>query len=82
MVIIFRSFDNCRQYNFYRDISVGDDVFFTDMTGNRYAYKVSDLRYEKHADETAFGRKDAPLTLFVKNEYAFEYIIVFCDTAN
>lgn len=70
------------QYNFYRDISVGDDVFFTDMTGNRYAYKVSELRYEKHADRSALGRKDAPLTLFVKNEYAFEYLIVFCDAAN
>ena len=68
------------QYDFYREISVGDAVYFTDMAGNRYAYGVTDIRYEKHADETAFQRKDAALTLFVKNVYAFEYILIFCDT--
>lgn len=69
------------QYDFYREISVGDQVFFTDMEGNRYAYEVTDLRYEKHADQAALQRKDAALTLFIKNIYAFEYIIVFCDVA-
>ena len=67
------------QYDFYREISVGDSLFFTDMEGNRYGYEVTDIRYEKHADQTALGRKDAALTLFVKNVYAFEYIILFCD---
>lgn len=50
------------------------------MEGNRYAYEVKNLRYEKHADEAALMREDAALTLFIKNVYAFEYIIVFCDT--
>ena len=67
------------QYDFYREISVGDAVFFTDMEGNRYGYTVSDIRYEKHADQAALERKDAALTLFVKNVYAFEYVIIFCD---
>lgn len=69
------------QYDFYREISVGDQMFFTDMEGNCYAYEVTDLRYEKHADQAALQRKDAALTLFIKNIYAFEYIIVFCDVA-
>lgn len=69
------------QYDFYREISVGDQVFFTDMEGNRYAYEVTNLRYEKHADQAALQRKDAALTLFIQNIYAFEYIIVFCDVA-
>lgn len=68
------------QYDFYREISVGDRLFFTDMEGNRYAYAVTDLIYTKHADQTALHRKDAALTLFINNIYAFEYIIVFCDT--
>lgn len=70
------------QYDFYREISVGDALFFTDMTGNRYAYTVTDLRYEKHADQAALARSDADLTLFVKNIYALEYILVFCDAAS
>lgn len=67
------------QFDFYRDISVADAVYFTDMEGNRYAYSVTDIRYEKHADQTALQRKDAALTLFIKNIYAFEYIIIFCN---
>ena len=68
------------QYDFFREISVGDSLYFTDMEGNRYAYEVKNLRYEKHADEAALMGEDAELTLFIKNVYAFEYIIVFCDT--
>ena len=67
------------QYDFYREISVGDALYFTDMTGNRYAYEVSQIRYEKHADQAALEREAAELTLFVKNVYAFEYILIFCN---
>ena len=67
------------QYDFYREISVGDAVYFTDMEGNRFSYAVTDVRYEKHADQTALHRVDADLTLFIKNIYAFEYIVIFCD---
>ena len=67
------------QYDFFRQISVGDQIFFTDMEGNRYALTVSDLRYAKHADQTILNRSDAQMTLFIKNIYAFEYLIVSCD---
>ena len=67
------------QYDFYTQISVGDMVTFTDMEGNRYTLAVTDLRYEKHADQNTLTRHNAPLTLFIKNIYAFEYLIVFCD---
>ena len=67
------------QYDFYRDISVGDDVFFIDMEGNRFSYTVTDICYEKNADQSTLQRKAASLTLFIKNVYAFEYIIVYCN---
>ena len=70
------------QYGFYRDISVGDSVFFTDMEGNRFSYTVTDIRYEKNADQSTLQRKDASLTLFVKNVYAFEYVIIYCDVVH
>lgn len=70
------------QYDFYRELSVGDSVFFTDMEGNRYALEISDLRYKKHANQTALQSCDAALTLFIKNVYAFEYLIVFCDISH
>lgn len=69
------------QYDFYREISVGDAVFFTDMTGNRYGYTVKDIHYARRADQTALNREEADLTLFVKNVYAFEWILIFCDVS-
>ncbi len=68
------------QYDFFREISVEDVVYFTDMEGNRYAYVVTDIHNEKHADQAALRREEAAMTLFIKNTYAFEYIVVFCNT--
>lgn len=68
------------QYDFYREVSVGDSVFFTDMEGNRFAYEITDIRYEKHADQPVLYREDTALTLFIKNIYSFDYIIIFCNS--
>ena len=70
------------QYDFYREISVGDCLYFTDMEGNRFSYAVTDIRYEKHADQTALQQEDAALTVFIKNIFSFEYIIIFCNPAS
>lgn len=70
------------QYDFYREISVGDELFFTDMTGNCYAYTVENIRYTQHADQSELNREEAALVLFIKNVYAFEYILVFCEVSD
>lgn len=67
------------QFDFYREISVGDAVSFVDAEGNRFGYRVSDIRYEKSASLDALTAKDSSLTLFVKNMYSREYIVIFCD---
>lgn len=67
------------QYDFYRELSVGDTLIYTDVEGNRYTYVITSLRYEKHVDQAALQQKKTPLTLFIKNVYSFEYLIVFCD---
>lgn len=67
------------QFDFYREICVGDSLFFTDMEGNRYEYTVTFLRYVNHADQAALDQVDAGLTLFIKNIYGFDYLIVSCD---
>ena len=68
------------QYDFYRELSVGDTLIYTDVEGNRYTFLIISLHYDDHADQSAINREDAPLTLFIKNIYSFEYLIVFCDT--
>jgi sortase A len=67
------------QYDFYRELSVGDSVYFTDVEGNRYAFQVAAMRYEAHVDQAALQRQEADLTLFVKNIYSFEYLVIFCE---
>ena len=68
------------QFDFYRQISVGDTVKFTDVEGNVYTYAITNLRYERRADKAALEREDSALTLFVKNIYGFEYLIISCNT--
>ena len=70
------------QYDFYREISVGDTVIFTDVEGNQYTYTVTNLQYENRADQTSLRREESALTLFIKNVYDFEYLIVSCDVLN
>ena len=67
------------QFDFYRELSVGDSVFFTDMEGNRFSYTVTNIRYTSHADQAALRREEAALTLFIRNIFGFEYIIVSCN---
>ncbi len=67
------------QYDFYRELSVGDTLDYIDVEGNRYTFTITSLRYEKHVDQAALQQEDAQLTLFIKNIYSFEYLLVFCD---
>jgi sortase A len=70
------------QYSFYRELSLGDTLIFTDMEGNRFTYGIKSMRYEKHADQSTLTHTDADLVLFIKNVYAFDFLIIFCETAN
>ena len=70
------------QYDFYREISVGDIVYFTDIEGNCYTFEVTGLRYQKHADQEALQQEESALTLFIKNLYAFEYLVVYCNVVS
>ena len=67
------------QYDFYTSLSVGDTVKFTDMQGNCYNFVVTNLKYTNNANKTTLNRTDAPLTLFIKNVYSLEYLIVSCN---
>ena len=67
------------QYDFYRELSLGDSVYFTDMAGNRYAYQITDLHYSDHADKETLEKYSGELLLFIKNVYGRQYLIVTCQ---
>lgn len=61
-----------------RQAQHGDEVRVTDMQGGVFTYAVTRIRRARHAD-TATLHSDAPLTLFVRDGYNMEYIIVECE---
>ena len=67
------------QFDFYRELSVEDTLLYTDMEGNKYTLKITSLRYEDHADKTTLTCEEAPLTLFIKNIYSSEYLVLSCS---
>lgn len=67
------------QYSFYREISIGDTVVFTDVEGNRYTLRITSMSYEDHVDPEALQKEEGALVLFVKNIYSFEYLVIFCQ---
>lgn len=69
------------QINFAKALMNGDRVFLTDMTGNRYSFYITDIFYRKQADNEDLISEESDLTLFVKNIYGFEYIIIRCNAA-
>lgn len=76
--LVIRGTNRPGQLDFIRELSVGDRIFVTDMTGARYTYTVSDILYVRSvdADFSADGLSD--LTLLVDNVYAFETIQFRC----
>lgn len=69
------------QMPFYAQLDSGDVLFFTDMTGCCYAYRINFIEYRDHADAQAFSEHESEITLFIKNQQAVrEYIILYCTT--
>lgn len=66
------------QFDFVKEVDVGNTVYLTDMVGDRFSYEVVDICYSDHADIESLYSESDDLTIFVKNIYAFEYIIIRC----
>ncbi len=78
--LIIGGTDRRGQMDFVKEIAVGDTLYVTDMTGNRYAYTVTDIEIARHADKETLQKSDTALTVFIKNSTAFEYFILRCGT--
>ncbi len=77
--LVIGSSDRKGQMNYVKDLSVGDSVYVTDMTGNRYAYQISDILISSDVDRDTLCSSDARLTIFVKHSMNFEYTILRCN---
>ena len=77
--LVIGSTDRTGQMDFAEMLSVGDTVYLTDVTGARYAYRITDIQISAHADRETLCAGEGKLTLFVKNTMGFDYRIIRCE---
>lgn len=67
------------QLDFLEEISIGDVVCVTDMTGARYSYTVSWVEKTKEVFSEYLEDENVSLTMFARNQYGFDYTVVRCE---
>ncbi|MBP3299896.1 MAG: hypothetical protein J6M34_00125 [Clostridia bacterium] len=73
--------DGRGQFDFMNEITEGDSVFFTDVTGLRFYYRVSEIRLADGVSFEALSVLDADLIFFARNTYSLDYTVVCCTLA-
>lgn len=77
-MLIIGGSDNEGQLDFIDEISNYDEVTFTDVSGMRYTYTVTDIRKTKDVSTENLTSKDADLVIFAKNTYSLDYTVIRC----
>lgn len=80
--LILGSISDKALFGFVKQISVDDRIVFTDMTGMQFTYYITDIRHAKSADKDTLLKKEDDLILFIKDLFAFDYVIITasCNT--
>lgn len=66
------------QFDFSKLISVGDSIFFTDVSGARFSLKISSI--EITGDIPDFSKVESfDLAVFITNTSALDYTVIYCN---
>ena len=74
--------DQPGQLDFLDRIDLGCQILVTDMTGGEFSYLVERIELRKQADAETLLDETADLTLFVRDTYSLEYLIVRCKSGS
>ena len=77
--LIIGGSDKKGQLSFMENITEGDSVFFTDVTGARYSYSVSKIKKTKNVSLESLSSFEADIVFFAKDSFGSEYTIVGCE---
>ena len=72
---------NKGQFDFMKTISIGDAVFFTDMTGASYSFTVFDIKVKNNISTDDFS-ENYGIVLFAKDSLKDEFTIVYCEKSS
>lgn len=70
--------DRAGQLECLSRVEIGDTVTITDMTGGVFTYAVSRVDRSDSAEVSVLSAPDADLTLFIRETYSLDYILVRC----
>ncbi len=76
--LILGGSDGPGQLDFVKQISNGDTVFITDLTGLRVEYRVTEIRQTKDVSTTNLAA-EGELVLFARNTYSLDYTVIRCE---
>ncbi len=76
--LILGGSDTAGQLGFIKKISVGEQIWITDMTGIRICYEVSEIERTTDVSADHLTGKEADLIMFARNTYALDYTVVRC----
>ncbi|MBQ3527022.1 MAG: hypothetical protein IJA52_00505 [Clostridia bacterium] len=68
--------DSKGQLDFFEEICVGDTVFFTDVTGDRFEYIVSSIDVIKNVPTGELIEENDDLLMFAKDAYTSKYTVL------
>lgn len=67
---------------FTKELYVGDLVTLTDMTGNRFSYRIENIEIADNARRETLQSTDSALTIFIKKENSSDYTILRLENAS
>lgn len=76
--LIVGGYDQKGQFDCLKKLDVGDAVRVTDMTGAEFTYTVRRIERKESVQAENLTDETSDLTLFVRNAYSMEYIVVRC----
>ena len=66
------------QFAFCAQLDLGNILYLTDMQGARFSFRVAHIQRAQDVRFEKLSHAEYPLTLFMRQEYSSEYIIVRC----
>ncbi|MBO7251562.1 MAG: sortase [Oscillospiraceae bacterium] len=66
------------QFDFFDQLNNGAQIRLTDMTGRVFTYTVVRIDRFANVNEQYLISRDYPLTLFVRDQYSLDYLLVRC----
>lgn len=77
--LIVGGYDQQGQFDCLKRLDVGTVVTVTDMTGARFSYEVTSIVRKDTADAAVLTDLQTDLTLFMREAYSMNYILVHCQ---